>query len=114
MTCENMNVEKEATSGFGWANFWSWFQTRAQQRRDRAGFSRMLNLDDNILADIGVTRGAVEAANGLPVDCDAADELRKSVRRVTPTVDLGLSQTPPSGLLGIASGSINAALRSNR
>jgi uncharacterized protein YjiS (DUF1127 family) len=80
MTCETVNFEFENKKG-SIGRFVDWFRTGQQQRRERAGFSVMLKLEDHILADIGVTRGSVEWANRLPVDRDAGRELAKSVGR---------------------------------
>ena len=46
-------------------------------RRRRRGFKKLLDLDDHMLDDIGVTRAEVEIAVGLPVFVNAADELRR-------------------------------------
>lgn len=78
MTCEVVNVEQEKGT---LARLVDRFRTRQQQRRDRAGFSVMLKLEDHILADIGVTRDSVEWADRLPVDKDAGCELAKTAGR---------------------------------
>jgi uncharacterized protein YjiS (DUF1127 family) len=80
MTCEVVNIGNEKSS---WARMMGWLRVRKQQRRDRAGFSTMLKLEDHILADIGVTRDSVEWANRLPVDTDAGCELAKSAGRTS-------------------------------
>lgn len=51
--------------------------TRIRNIRRRRGFTRMLDLDDHMLHDIGVTRGEVAIAAGLPLSQDAAVELRR-------------------------------------
>ena len=50
---------------------------RLRQIRRRRGFSRLLDLDDHMLKDIGVTRGEVEIAASLPLSIDAATALRR-------------------------------------
>ncbi len=46
-------------------------------RRKRKGFLRLLDLDDHMLKDIGVTRWEVEQASRLPFWADAGTELRR-------------------------------------
>lgn len=48
-----------------------------RRRKDRAAFRQMLNLDDHILRDIGVTREDVIWANNLPLSQNASCQLRK-------------------------------------
>lgn len=50
---------------------------RIRRRRRRRGFKRLLDLDDHMLRDIGVTHAEVQIAAGLPVSVDAATELRR-------------------------------------
>ena len=50
---------------------------RVRQYRRRRGFKRLLDLDDHMLRDIGVTRAEVELATGLPLATDAGRELRR-------------------------------------
>ena len=50
---------------------------RIRQARRRRGLKRLLDLDDHILKDIGVTRGEVGIAARLPKSVDAAIELRR-------------------------------------
>ncbi len=50
---------------------------RIRQNRRRRGFKRLLDLDDHMLKDIGVTRGEVDIAVRLPKSVDAATELRR-------------------------------------
>lgn len=47
------------------------------RKRDRRAFKQMLNLDDQVLNDMGVTRHEVEYASRLPLSVDAATELRR-------------------------------------
>lgn len=49
------------------------FRSRVRRRK----FSRLADLDDHILDDIGVTRREVEIATRLPFSHDAAEELRR-------------------------------------
>lgn len=65
------NVLREAARAFA-----QWHQ----KRLDRAAFKNMLTLDDSLLRDIGVTRADVEWASQLPMDQNAACELRKLSR----------------------------------
>ena len=48
-----------------------------QRRRRRRGFNRLLDLDDQMLDDIGVTRAEVQMAANMPLSVDAATELRR-------------------------------------
>ena len=50
---------------------------RLSQIRRRKGLKRLLDKDDNILADIGVTRGEIQIATSMPLSVDAATELRR-------------------------------------
>lgn len=50
---------------------------RIRQMRRRRGLKRLLDLDDHMLDDIGVTRGEVQIATGMPLSTDAATELRR-------------------------------------
>ena len=50
---------------------------RIKRLRRRRGFNRLLDLDDKMLDDIGVNRGEVRMASGLPLSVDAATELRR-------------------------------------
>jgi uncharacterized protein YjiS (DUF1127 family) len=45
--------------------------------RRRRKFKRLLDLDDHMLDDIGVTRSEVDYAARLPLSTDAATELRR-------------------------------------
>ena len=55
---------------------------RAKQFHQRRGFKRLLDLDDVLLDDMGVTRGEVEIASKKPLSVDAATELmRMSLER---------------------------------
>ena len=48
-----------------------------RRRRERQGFREMLDLDDHVLRDIGVTRGDVEYVSQLPEDQDRSSILRR-------------------------------------
>lgn len=50
---------------------------RIRMIRRRRHFNRLLDLDDHMLKDVGVTRGEVEIASNLPLSADAATELRR-------------------------------------
>lgn len=50
---------------------------RLRQIRRRQKMLRLLNLDDHLLRDIGVTRGEIVAATRMPLSVDAATELRR-------------------------------------
>lgn len=50
---------------------------RVRRLRRRRGFKRLLDLEDHMLEDIGVTRAEVQMATGLPLSTDAATELRR-------------------------------------
>lgn len=54
-----------------------------QARRRRRKLKSLLDLDDHMLKDVGVTRGEVEIATGLPLYRDATSELYRmaSARR---------------------------------
>lgn len=50
---------------------------RIRNLRRRRGFKQLLDLDEHLLNDIGVTRAEVETAANLPLSRDAATELRR-------------------------------------
>lgn len=50
---------------------------RLRMVRRRRHFNRLLDLDDHMLKDVGVTRGEVEIASRLPLSADAATALRR-------------------------------------
>ena len=50
---------------------------RIRAIRRRRGLKRLLDLDDRMLDDIGVTRGEVQIASNLPLSLDAERELRR-------------------------------------
>ncbi|MGR3659765.1 MAG: hypothetical protein ACU0CA_01080 [Paracoccaceae bacterium] len=82
MNCEVMNVEIVEARRSGVARLVHWLRERQQQRRDRAGFAQMLKLEDHMLADIGVSRGAVDWAQGLLASRNPGLELAKAVGRI--------------------------------
>lgn len=49
--------------------------------RNRRSVMQLSALDDHILADLGVTRGDVEAVLSQPFTRDPSDELRRIARR---------------------------------
>lgn len=51
---------------------------RINRIRRRRKFKNLLDLDDHMLSDIGVTRGEVEIASNLPLSVDASTELRRA------------------------------------
>ena len=57
--------------------FSNYLARRRQLRQDRDAFNAMLSLDDVLLKDIGVTRDNVRWASKLPLEVNAADELRR-------------------------------------
>ena len=50
---------------------------RLAQIRHHRRLTRLLDLDDHMLKDVGVTRGEIEIATNLPLSVDAATELRR-------------------------------------
>ena len=55
---------------------------RIRQMHRRRGLRRLLDKDDEILDDIGVTRGEIQIATDLPLSVDAASALyRMSLER---------------------------------
>ena len=54
---------------------------RRRNARIRRGVTRLMDLDDAILHDIGVTRGEIGVASRLPLGCNAARELRRMSQR---------------------------------
>ena len=50
---------------------------RVREIRHRRKLKRLLDLDDHMLKDVGVTRGEIEVATNLPLSTDAATELRR-------------------------------------
>ncbi|AZQ65837.1 DUF1127 domain-containing protein [Silicimonas algicola] len=53
---------------------------RIAERLRRRHFRTLLDLDDHILHDIGVTRGEVRSAANLPLSVNAAHELHRIAR----------------------------------
>ena len=51
--------------------------SRIRSRRRRRKLTTLLDLDDHMLTDIGVTRAEVETALNLPLSVNAAVELRR-------------------------------------
>lgn len=49
-----------------------------RRRRERRGLSALLDLEDHILLDIGLTRSDINAARHWPLSVDAATELRRA------------------------------------
>ena len=50
---------------------------RVAERLRRRRFLTLLDLDDHILDDIGVTRGDVQAVAKMPLSANASHELRR-------------------------------------
>ncbi len=50
---------------------------RLRQIRRRKKMERLLDLDDQMLDDIGVSRGDLDVALRMPLSVDAATELRR-------------------------------------
>lgn len=77
--------DSKAPSGhplFDLANRLVWRSQRATERR---GLKKMLDLDDHLLRDVGVTRDQVRRALNAPNAQDAATELQRlSLLRRTP------------------------------
>lgn len=67
----------DATAGHPLTRLVSSLADRARNHRRRRRFNRLLDLDDAMLKDIGVTRGEVQIASGLPLSVNAATELRR-------------------------------------
>ena len=57
--------------------FSNYLARRRQLRQDRDAFNAMLSLDDVLLKDSGVNRDNVHWASKLPLEVNAADELRR-------------------------------------
>lgn len=58
-------------------NIRNWFNLYAKRRR----FNRLLDLDDRMLDDIGVTREEVQLASKLPLSANAGNQLRMTSER---------------------------------
>lgn len=50
---------------------------RLREKRRRRAMRRLIDYDNQMLEDIGVTRGEIWAATSLPASADAATELRR-------------------------------------
>ncbi len=50
---------------------------RIREIRTRRRLKRLLDLDDHMLKDVGVTRGEIDVATSLPLSTDAATALRR-------------------------------------
>lgn len=55
----------------------AWLNRRDAQKIKRKRFKSLLDLEDKMLDDIGVTRDEVQRAANLPLSQDAASELRR-------------------------------------
>lgn len=61
--------------------FKDWRALVKQRRIDRDSFARLQALDDEMLKDIGLTRGDVMWASSLPLSTNASAELEIIARR---------------------------------
>lgn len=81
VTCEDhiAEVSDSISSRFSLlvADLNSYFANRKQRRIDNKAFKYMLQLDDAMLKDIGVSRGDVAWAGSLPMATNASLELAK-------------------------------------
>lgn len=59
-------------------DFFARWAARSRERALRRRMRDMAELDDNILDDIGVTRGEIYRATSFPLSVDAAMELRRT------------------------------------
>ncbi len=59
----------------------TWWQSMRQHRNNKKNLKPLLSLDERMLKDIGVTRGDVTWARGLPKSVDASVELEIVARR---------------------------------
>lgn len=50
---------------------------RVREIRTRRKLKRLLDLDDHMLKDVGVTRGEIDVATSMPLSADAATALRR-------------------------------------
>ena len=58
-------------------DLFAWLNRRDAQKIKRKKFKNLLDLEDKMLDDIGVTREEVQQAARLPLSQDAATELRR-------------------------------------
>ncbi|MFK7793577.1 MAG: DUF1127 domain-containing protein [Devosiaceae bacterium] len=56
---------------------WAALEDRYQQVQNRRGIHKMLELDDHMLRDMGLTRGDVSRAANLPLSQSAGNELTR-------------------------------------
>ena len=82
MNSNTVNHEINGARHSGMARVLDWVLVRQQRHHDRAGFAQVHKLEDHMLADIGVTRGQVKWAQGLPASKDPGSELAKEVGRI--------------------------------
>ena len=80
-----------------WKRFHHWRRKRGDMREARAAFLTMLSLDERILDDIGVTRDEVRWAASLPLQVNAASELKRLAAAM-----LGKAILPDVALLAIS------------
>ena len=76
------NLRAQKTFGMGFLNqtakrIVEHLASRRKLKQDRDAFNAMLRLEDELMRDIGVTRANVEWASRLPLEKNAADELRR-------------------------------------
>lgn len=70
-------------TAFSWlgtlrSRFTAWHRERARLKTDRLAFETLLRLDDETLEDIGYTRKDVVRASKLPLEMNAAEQLRRN------------------------------------
>lgn len=61
--------------------FTTWWLVKRQHRTNKRDLKSLLSLDERMLKDIGITRGDVTWARGLPKSVDATVELEIIARR---------------------------------
>ena len=87
MTMTDLFRPSRATSGNPLNALARALEIRIGERRARKGISQMLDLDDHMLRDVGLTRNEIHRATHMPLSFDAATELHRiSLARSRPNL----------------------------
>ena len=80
-TCSEQIAEASVSLTSRFAQLFEALKTRFNQRKqlqvDKKALSYMMQLDDDLLKDIGISRGDIVWAESLPVNANASLELAK-------------------------------------
>ena len=77
MTMTHLLRPSRTASGNALAHLGTALDKRIREARARRQMRKMLNLDDHMLRDLGLTRGDIRTATRMPMSVDAATELHR-------------------------------------